>query len=324
MFDLEQLLHLMAARGGSIGRAAFDKAVWEFARQHSIFEEVATFQALRSLDWLGHCEVSGYSGRDTISLARPSLALLPDLRSSRAVLVGARSPSTFLELQQAARQLSGNVAVSASPTSGDSRLFWINRTLLDADYLDAVKDISKILGVPVTSQPASWELACASSSVSKFEQTLRWDSNFPVPDEAHHFSPETLRFEDGYDRGLRLARWKEATTGKIVHALRDGTRVAFLDGPEWGRHVELSALGASSLRYDIKHKIFAVRATCPPPRIIARALCLCSGLLPQVKQSQVGGLKALWLAFGNVPLPMARMVSEKLGQEVSSLPFKVE
>jgi hypothetical protein len=229
-----------------------------------------------------------------------------------------------LELQQAARQLSGNVAVSASPTSGDSRLFRINRTLLDADYLDAVKDISRILGIPVTSQPASWELVCASSSVSEFEQTLCWVSNFPVPEGAHHFSPETLRFENCYTGGLRLAKWKEATTGKIVQALHDGPRVAFLDSPEWGRHFELFASGASSLRYDAKLKTFAVRATCPPPRIIARALCLCSGLLPQVKQSQVGSSNLLWLAFGNVPSQVARMVSEKLGQELSSLPFKVE
>lgn len=324
MFDLEQLLHLIAARGGSIGRAAFDKAVLEFARQQSVFEEMVTIQALCALDWLGHCEVSGYGVRATISLARPSLALLPNLRSSRAVLVGARSPSTFLELQQAARQLSGDVAVSASPTSGASGLFRINRTLFDADYLEAIKDISRILGIPVTSQPASWELVCASSSVSEFEQTLCWVSNFSVPDEAHHFSPETLRFEDGYTGGLRLAKWKEATTGKIVQALHDGPRVAFLDSLEWGRHFELFASGASSLRYDAKFKTFAVRATCPPPRIIARALCLCSGLLPQVKQSQVGSSKSLWLAFGNVPLQVARMVSEKLGQELSSLPFKVE
>jgi len=118
-------------------------------------------------------------------------------------------------------------------------------------------------------------------------------------------------------------RWKEASTNKIIFALREGARVAFIDGPEWGRHVELSASGASSIRYDAKRKIFAIRASCPPPRVIARALCLCSGCLPDIQESQGDNSKTLWLAFKDVPPPVAGMVSEKLGQEVSSLPFKI-
>jgi hypothetical protein len=324
MFNLEQLIHLIGARGGTISRAAFDKAVWEFAKQQPNLGEAVTFRALRALDWLGHCESPGYGGRVTIYLSRPALAVLPDFRNWRAVLVGARSPSSTSELQDAAKQLAGTVTVSVSPTVGDANAFSINRVLLEADCLDAIKHAADVVGVAVTSQPASWELACASTSVSGFEKSLRWENHFPVPEEAHHFSPETLRFEDGYSGGLRLARWKEASTNKIIFALREGTRVAFIDGPEWGRHVELSASGASSIRYDAKQKVFAIRASCPPPRLIARALCLCSGCLPDVHESQRGNLKTLWLAFKGVPSAVAGMVSEKLGQEVSSLPFQIE
>lgn len=324
MFDIEQILYLLAARGGTIGRSALERAIAEFGRQEPSLNANgrAGFEALRALDWLGHCETAGRKGRVSISLARASLARLPGLERSRAALVGARSAATLSELQDLCKKSGAGVSVLISETSVNSGCSSINRIVLEADSFDSIKTVSDSAGIPLTCQPAGWEIACASMSVADFEKSIRWETGYPVPIEAEHFSPDTLRFDENYSGGLRLARWKETNTNKIIYALRKDGTVAFLDSPEWGRHVELSASGTSSIRYDAGHKMFAVRATAPPPRLLARALCLCSGSLPAISEAVIGKTKTLWLTFADVPLPVANMVAEKLGQEAGPLPFQ--
>lgn len=323
MFDLEQILYLLAARGGAMSRSSLEKAIAEFSRQEPSLNTngKAGFEALRALDWLGHCETSGHKGRVSITLARASLARLPGLEKSRSALVGARSAATLTELQGLCKKTGAGVNVLISDTSVNSDCFSIRRIILEADSFDAIKIVADSAGIPLTGQPAGWELACASVSVADFEKSIRWDIGYPVPREAEHFSPDTLRFNETYSGGLRLARWKESITNKIIYALRKDNAVAFLDSPEWGRHVELSASGASSIRYDVGRKLFAVRATAPPPRLIARALCLCSANLPTLSEAVVGKSKTLWFTFDGVPSPVANIVAEKLGQEPGSLPF---
>ena len=326
MFDLEQILYLLAARGGAVSRSSLERAIAEFGRQEPSLNTNgrAGFEALRALDWLGHCESAGRKGRTSITLARASLARLPGLERSRAALVGARSAATLTELQDLCKKSGTGVSVLVSETSFNSGCFSIKRFVLEADSFDAIKTVADSAGIPLTRQPAGWELAFASMSVADFEKSIRWETGYPVPNDAEHFSPDTLRFDENYSGGLRLARWQEATTNKIIYALRKDSTVAFLDSPEWGRHVELSASGASSIRYDVGRKLFAVRATAPPPRLLARALCLCSGCLPTMSEAVTGKNKTLWLTFGGVPLPIANMVAEKLGQEAGPLPFQPE
>lgn len=323
MFDIEQILYLLAARGGAITRSSLERAIAEFGRQEPSLNSnsMAGFEALRALDWLGHCEMAGRKGRVTVTLARASLARLPGLEKSRAVLVGARSAATLAELQEACKKSGACVSVLVSETSTRSDCFSIKRIVLQADSFDAIKTVAESVGIPLTRQPAAWELACASMSVADFEKSIRWESGYPVPREAEHFSPDSLRFDENYSGGLRLARWKESATNRIIYALRKDNAAAFLDSPEWGRHVELSTSGASSIRYDAGRKLFAVRATAPPPRLLARALCLCSGSLPPINEAVTGKSKTLWLTFEGVPLPVANVVAEKLCQEPGPLPF---
>ena len=323
MFDLEQILYLLAAREGVMGRSSLEKAIAEFGRKQPGLDANgwSGFETLWALDSLGHCEISGQKGRFVVTLARPALARLPGIEKSRAVLVGARSADTMKEIQTACDVTGRGVHITVSEIVADSGIASINRIILEAETFDLIQGVADSVGIPLTRQPAGWELACASTSVLDFQQGMEWVQGYQVPAEAEHFSPDSLRFCEGYTGGLRLAKWKEFATNRTLYALRKDTAVAFLDSPEWGRHVELSASGASSLRYDAGRKIFAVRATTRPPRLLARALCLCSGKLPTIALATAGKNKTLWLAFGEVPQPVAKIVSEKLGQETGPLPF---
>jgi hypothetical protein len=325
MFDLEQILYLLAARGGAMGRSSLEKAIVEFDRQVPSLNNNGRsgLEPLWALDSLGHCETAGRKGRIIVKVARASLARLPGIDKSRAVLTGARSASTEAEIQEACKASKSGVSVLVSEAVASPTNMSIKRVLLesDSDSFVAIQSIAHSVGIPLTPQPAGWELACASTSVVDFQNGIQWVSGYPVPDEAEHFSPDTLRFGENYSGGLRLARWKESAINKFIYALRNDSAVAFLDSPEWGRHVELCVSGASSIRYDAGRKIFGIRATARPPRLLARALCLCSGTLPAIAEAGTGKSKALWLAYEDVPQPVANIVAEKLGQEVGPLPF---
>ncbi len=306
-----------------MGRASLEKAITEFGRQEPGLNTNGRsgLEPLWALDSLGHCEIAGRKGRITVRLARASFARLPGIDRSRAVLTGARSASTQAEIQEACKASKSGVNVLVSEAVADPAHVSIKRIVLEADSFDAIQTVADAVGIPLTRQFVGWEIACASTSVVDFQTGIQWVSGYPVPAEAEHFSPDTLRFGEGYSGGVRLARWKEFATNKIIYALRNDNAVAFLDSPEWGRHVELSVSGASSIRYDSGRKLFAIRATARPPRMLARALCLCSGRLPAVTEAATGKGRALWLAFENIPQPVANIVAEKLGQEVGPLPF---
>lgn len=324
MFDLEQILYLLSARGGAIGRSSLERAVAEFGRQEPSLNNSgwSGFEALRALDWLGHCEITGCKGRVTISLARASLARLPGLGEAQAVLTGARSATTLSELQELCRQSDRGARVLVSKTTSTGLdCISIRRVVVQTGSFDTIQAVADSAGIPLTRQPAGWDVACASMSVADFANSIHWESAYPVPQEAEHFSPDSLRFDENYSGGIRLSRWKESATDRMIYALRNNNAVAFLDSPEWGRHVELSASGASSISYDGRRKLFAIRAAAPPPRLLARALCLCSGNLPTMNEPISGESKSFWLTFENVPLPVAKMVAEKLGQETGPLPF---
>lgn len=306
-----------------MGRSSLEKAIAEFGRQEPDLNTNGRsgLEPLWALDSLGHCETAGRKGRIIVKLARASFARLPGIDKPRAALTGARSAGTQAEIQEACRVSKSGVNMSVSEAVAGPVHISIRRIVLEADSFDAIQTVADAVGIPLTRQPAGWELACASTSVVDFQADIQWVSGYQVPEEAEHFSPDTMRFCEGYSGGLRLARWKEFATNKIIYALRNDNAVAFLDSPEWGRHVELSVSGASSIRYDSGRKLFAIRATARPPRLLARALCLCSGRLPAVTEAGTGKSKALWLAFEGVPQPVANLAAERLGQEVGPLPF---
>jgi hypothetical protein len=319
MLSLDHLIFFLCARGGESSWAAAQRCIRELNPPQENQEATrSNFDALRALDMLGHCDVFGSGAKSIVRVTRPALARLPDLSVARAVLTGARSGGTVQEIQNICKTLGGGVRCVTNETRFGCNI--ANRIVLEADIADGLQQAAVALKIPLTSNPAAWDLVCVSKSVEDIEQTLVWQEGYPVPGDAEYFSPDTLRFEEVYDVGLRVARWKDATTGRSVYALRKDKSVAPLENSEWARHIELAASGASTLRYDATKKVFALRAIAPPPRLIARALCLCSGRPPSLLMVRQGNADIRWLRFADVPVPIAEKVSERLGQALGLLP----
>jgi hypothetical protein len=100
----DHLLHVVSARremSWQSFRTVFDALYAQVGGECA--EDVAFIRsrALRLLDWLGHCDVSGRQGTDRIFAAPPVLARLPVTGFVHAVLCGARSPRTAGILQEA-------------------------------------------------------------------------------------------------------------------------------------------------------------------------------------------------------------------------------
>lgn len=319
MLELDHIIFLLCARGGETPVASMQRCVRNLALLGSTETDIG-FETLRALSLLGHAEISGIGQKAIIKVARPALARLPDISASRAVLAGARAGSTVQEIQEHCRKFGKGLRCTISQTLFPSGYGFAQRVVIEADLPDILEEAARAMEIPLTSGPAAWQIACASASVQEIQKNLNWQDGYPIPDEAEYFSPETLKFEEQYDGGVRLARWKQSSTGRSDYAMRKDNQAAPLDTPEWGRHIVLSLCGGSSLRYDPKKRVFAVRATCPLPRLLGRALCLCSGKLPSIVSVRHDIGTALWQRFEDVHIPIAEKIAEHLDQEPGPLP----
>lgn len=325
--NLDHILCLIGFEEGKVKVSKLKKGVSEIVG-HQEFELHGEDRfplykrAIRALDWLGHIEVSGYGANDKIWASKPSLVSLPNMAANQAIVAGARSPKTRMEVQQACemREVSVQMQVSKRENVSGWESLATTRILLEAGSPENLQKVSGTLSIPTTPQPGAWMMACASESVEGFEKSLDWQgATNMVPNDANYFSSDSMKFTGAYEKGLSVVRWKSTATGQWIYAMRDGEKAALLPNLEWGRHLDVSAAGASTIRYG--NQTFLARMAVPLPRLLARALCLCTGNLPEKKISRTSkGGSALWWAFNGVPLPIAEKICEKIGQEFAPLP----
>jgi hypothetical protein len=88
--------------------------------------------------------------------------------------------------------------------------------------------------------------------------------------------------------------------------------------PDWGRFAILSKAGRNVIHYERVAAILALPAAIPLPKLLARTLCLCSGLVPRIiSGSAVTGSAVnvpLFRLYLNVPPEFAQIVAGKLDQ----------
>jgi len=82
---------------------------------------------------------------------------------------------------------------------------------------------------------------------------------------------------------------------------------------DWARYWAHHQAGTTGLGYDAPRRLFAVPVKVPLPRLLARALCLCSGMPPlQIDLERVFGSRE-FTVFTDVPSEVAFKVADKLG-----------
>jgi len=303
--------------------ATFKKCFDEVHRRHvvtSIREEQDTavyfrWRVLRLLSSLGHVDVRFETQGINVFVAPPALAALPGFGLRRAVLCGARSPSTVGDLRKAAA-VEGADATTHSQTSLSP--YAPVRAEVKADGNERIRATAERLGIPYLEQPPARSMAQVSVSLDEYCRNLSWSEDEDLNWQREDFDVHGLKFQAASETppGTRLSRYQDPSTTIWRYRLwRDGQFAELV--PDWSRYAILSACSIQILQYDsVKRDVLVPLAT-PLPALLARALGLCSGYSPRVGQcSRETGpdLRIPYEVFRDVPPSIFRMVANKTGQ----------
>ena len=275
-------------------------------------------QTIRALDALGHCEVEFSKDERTIVSAPPLITRLPEVGLPKAILAGSRMPRTIDRLKNVSKSLRAKVMISVQP----SGYFLVPQcVLIEADRVKDLSEIAQSLGTDFESQPAAWSIIDFAASLDQQLAKLRWSERRDLNWTRHDFNFDLLMFTHSHDfkRAVRLSRYNDPISNVNLYLLWKGNACAEVDG-DWGRYAALKEAGINVVAYDANQFEFLVPVTVPLPKLIARALTLCSGLLPEPRQqhASVSLISTLEVAvYKNVPPPIAELAAIKLGQTIS-------
>lgn len=265
------------------------------------------------LEALSICDFE-FGDHQIVHSSPPFLGLLPHAGFPAAVLFGARTPSTRRQLLAAVRQHRNATAMKVTRQPGFPLL--PRRFRIQAKDLPALRAVAQAASIPLVETAPSWLLLCYAYSVEMQAAALPWRKG--VPDLNWHrddFNTLALAFKGASSAtSLRLTRYRHPQQAhRRVYYLVDGEQWAEVE-PEWARYYVLHRCKQNVLLYDERLAIALLPSTLPLPRLLARGLVACSGLLPQEVPAHDGRRLR---AFVQVPRSHAELLARKLGQQLT-------
>ncbi len=286
------------------------------------------FQTLRFLDALGHCEYD-FSTR-YVYACPPYLVLLPGFGLPKAILTGARSPELLHRLKMFVKQNKSSIEYR-EVSQRVKYLLLPKAILLESISKDLFKDAAESVKIGCLSgEPAAWCLLNYTIDIEKVKQSLSFSERAEIDWPRRTFLILNLSFNKYASRvdDYRLVEYTNPITQQRLHFLWDGKKAAQVDR-DWGRYLILAHSDLSVLLYDAKRFLLAVPSTAPLPRLIARALTLCTGLSPA--EAILKGQPVAWIPASfrfniyEAVLPsIAGIVSERLGQKLMDFSLAVD
>lgn len=318
---LELALHVVTARrmvDWSVWRETYE-SVMSFRQSSS---NLSPSQGLMLLDNLGHLETCVLSGSLKIAAAPAVLARLPRAGLPTAVLCGGRSPQTEIKIEKSMSMGCSRLIISndATEVQLSPRRFFVQ----GEEETDLIKTAGAC-GIHYAEVPPAWSLAHSTVDTEQYLASLTWRHE-PEPElPAREFLTDEMTFSV---KGLpspefRLLRYFPRRLPPYFEA-RNGEQAARIDR-DWGIYAALHAHGRNCLIYDWRHKIIAVPASAPLPRLIGRSLSLCSGLPPSWLAAKEAGWKQPepngYHVYPSIPHAISELLFKKLGQSPLPLPL---
>lgn len=274
-------------------------------------------QAIRALDSLGHCDFNFSEDRskNKVYAAPPVLLRLPCAGFPQAILAGARSPVTIQQLSDACQSAGSRINLEIKEQASQSLLI-PKRVALQAEDVRELEAIASSLGIPFIETPSAWSLLHFSASIDDYLATLKSSNDPELNWKRETFDPNSLQFKtlEKTDHNIRLARYNHPSRNtKTCYLWQDEmcTEIEL----DWGRYAVLKALRRNVPIYDKRRFTMAVPASANLPRLLERALTLCSGYAATYVKKlphdpQIQGFKL----FSAIPPQIAEMTAAKLGQ----------
>jgi len=316
----DRLLYAISAKR-ELGWASFKKTFELLCGRHLAKDDLqdmsfARYDTARGLDALGHVELD-FGSTIRLYAAPPALALLPTSGLPEAILSGARSPNT-IELLQAQVQKHGDALQLNVRGQKDELQRFPARVAVTAETRDDLLSLTSETGIAFQEQPASWRILNFAGSLSDYLADIEWQRTDRLNWEEQQFNAELLRFSTmPFDGETQLIKYVHPSRQYPLHFLWRGAEAARVD-PDWGRFAILSRVERNVIHYECMAGILMLPAAIPLPKLLARALCLCSGIVPRIiSGSSVAGSPInvpLFRLYVNVPPEFAQIVARKLDQ----------
>jgi hypothetical protein len=276
-------------------------------------------QTARALDALGHCDLEFSKDAQRVLAAPPFLGRLPEAGLPKATLVGSRLPRTVIRLKELVKKWRGRLRVKLDKQPDDYVLAPL-RVVVETDHVKDLSDLAESMGVKFENEPAAWSVINFSSSLSEYMATLSWlrrrDLNWPRSD----FNLDTLVYGRAQRQNgdMRLSRYVDPTRNVDLYLLWKGDECAEVDR-DWGRYAALQLAGVNVVRYSFEQFEFTMPSSVPLPKLIARSLTLCSGLLPVVPSTSEStpDLRYSTSVYSGIPPAIAELAAAKIGQTIA-------
>ena len=273
-------------------------------------------QTVRALDSLGHCDFNFKEDTSKVSAAPPVLVRLPCAGFPQAILAGARSPQTIQKLSDACKCIGHHINLEDTKQSGELLLVPV-RVAVQAEDVGELEAIANSLGIPFMETPSAWSLLHFAASINDYLATLQWSTSSELTWKRQTFNPSFLQFRQDQetDTDIRLSQYSHPLRQTKIYYLWEDGRCTQID-PDWGRYAVLKVARMNILVYDQHRFIMAVPVGAKLPRLLERALTLCSGYAATFvdkipfAHTEVRGFNL----FRAIPPQIAELTAAKLGQ----------
>lgn len=282
----------------------------------------------RTLDSLAHCDLEFEQSGGKIYVAPPLLVRLPTAGLPQAVLVGKRSPKSLFHLIEVCKKVSRNIEVGTNTQHllvGGAP----ERITVQVESVEEMELVAAGLGITCITEPPAWTLLHFAGKLDDYLANCSWETANDLQWQRKDFDLSHLQFRRFYQsqEDYRLSRYIDPVRSTPIHFLWDGQRRAKVD-VEWGRYALLRSKRLNILLYDKRKLILAELASVPIPRLLRRALALCSGYAPNFVPKEQLPFRApdpLGInLFQDISPYMAKVLADKLGQKLKTQNIDLE
>jgi hypothetical protein len=279
-------------------------------------------RSLRMLDSLGHVDVQFDLSGGRLFVARASLVRLPIVGRSKAVLCGARGPQTVADLKQASAAVNGIIGVDVVAQESGPR-FVPDQVTVTAESPVSLSNLATALGILYVDPPPGLGILEFSASLQEYLDSCRWSASSELNWPRKDFDPAYLQFRWRYTSkaGARLSRYEDPIRQVPLYRLWQSDVNAQVD-LNWGRYAILQSDRVPVLLYNPDKYLLGIPASASLPRLLSRALVLCSGKESRqvVSVSPKADTARHWTydVYSQISHALARVLAQKLGQTLTT------
>ena len=337
--DHHELIFALSAKGEisfNVFKSILETLYYEkgFAQNDTISWSDTLRDTRRFLESLGYCDVDYEDGK--VYACPPALVLLPRPGLPSAILTGTYTPDVLLKIAVFAKDNSDLCICDwlQHPQESVASTFIPKTFCVTAESTEHLKSMATQAGIGIQiTAPAANLLLQFSNSSAEIYKRLRFIERTPPLDpegwNKKEFNISELRFssDNYFVENFRLAQYRQPNKRyELKFWLWNSNEYANVD-LNWGRWLLLQQAKKNVMAYDYEKSQLLCPSSVPLPRLLARAMTLCAGIMPhqeklifendsfkRVKKPEEQRNAFLFDVYDQVSMPVAVKLREKLGQ----------